>query len=107
MGMDPTGRWQQQRAKKSTTSLTLFVEAHGLEVEQELFTLAAQYWAEGIWKGKWYHEQREAWMKQIQEVQSWKQVRGPAGAVMCETRDLGIKCRIGTPWYLKAKSELT
>ena len=30
-------------------------------------------------------------MRQIQEVQSWKQVRGPAGAVMCETRDLGIK----------------
>ena len=21
----------------------------------------------------------------------WKQVRGPAGAVMCDTRDLGIK----------------
>ena len=24
-------------------------------------------------------------------MQTWKQVRGPAGAVMCETRDLGIK----------------
>ena len=32
-----------------------------------------------------------AWMKQLQEVQMWRQVRGPAGAVMCETRDLGIK----------------
>ena len=30
-------------------------------------------------------------MRQIQEVQTWKQVRGPAGAVMCETRDLGFK----------------
>ena len=30
-------------------------------------------------------------MKQVQEVQSWKQVRGSAGAVKCETRDLGIK----------------
>ena len=30
-------------------------------------------------------------MKQIQEVQLWRQVRGPAGTVMCETRDLGIK----------------
>ena len=30
------------------------------------------------------------WRKQLIEVQTWKQVRGPAGAVMCETRDLGI-----------------
>ena len=30
-------------------------------------------------------------MKQMREVHSWKQVRGPAAAVMCETRDLGIK----------------
>ena len=37
------------------------------------------------------HEQIEAWMRQIREVQMWTQVRGPAGAVMCETRDLGIK----------------
>ena len=30
-------------------------------------------------------------MRQIREVQTWKHVRGPAGTVMCETRDLGIK----------------
>ena len=30
-------------------------------------------------------------MKQIYEVQTWRQVRGLAGAVMCETRDPGIK----------------
>ena len=30
-------------------------------------------------------------MKQVREVQTWRQVRGPAAAVMCETRDLGIK----------------
>ena len=30
-------------------------------------------------------------MRQIHEVQTWKEVRGPAGAVMCETRDLGIR----------------
>ena len=29
-------------------------------------------------------------MRQIREVQTWKQGRGPAGAVMCETRDLGL-----------------
>ena len=32
-----------------------------------------------------------AWIRQIREVQTWKQVRGPAGAVMCETLDPGIK----------------
>ena len=36
-------------------------------------------------------------MRQIQEVQTWRQVRGLAGAVMCETRDLGIDMSIGTP----------
>ena len=40
---------------------------------------------------KWPHEQKDAWMKQVREVQMWRQVRGPAGAVMCETRDLCIK----------------
>ena len=30
-------------------------------------------------------------MKQIQEVQFWRKVRGFAGAVMCETLDLGVK----------------
>ena len=67
------------------------MEAQGLEVEEELSILATHYWAEGVWSVKWYREQGEAWMKQIQEVQLWRQVRGPAGAVMCETRDSGIK----------------
>ena len=66
------------------------MEAFGLEVE-ELSTLAAQYWAGAVWIGKWCLEQKEAWMSQVFEVQMWRQVRVPAGAVMCETRDLGIK----------------
>ena len=78
--------------KKSTASLSLFMEMYGLDVEEELSTLASQYWVEGVWKGTWYREQREAWMNQIQEVRIGRQVRGPAGAVMCETRDLGFKC---------------
>ena len=56
-----------------------------------LSTMPIQYWVEGVWTGKWSHEQKEAWMRQVREVQTWKQVRGPAGAVMCETCDLRIK----------------
>ena len=66
----------QAAGKKSTTSLSLFMEDFGLEVEENLSSLATQCWVEGVWTGKWYHEQNEA---------------GPAGAVMCETRDLDIK----------------
>ena len=66
-GWAPTERLKLRRqmaaaaGKNSTTSLSLFVETYG------------------------------AWMEQMQEVQLWKQVRGPAGTVMCETRDLGKK----------------
>ena len=76
--------------KTSTTSLPLFMEAFGLEVEEGLCTLATQYWAEGVGIGEWHHEQKEAWMNQIFEDQTWR-VRGPAGAEVCETKDLGIK----------------
>ena len=88
VGMSPTERLKLVRqmaaaaGKKSTTSLSLFMEAHGLGVEDELSTMAIQYWAEGAWTGKWSNELKEAWMRQIREVQTWKQVRGPAGAVM-------------------------
>ena len=76
-------------SQKNTTS-SLFMEAHDFEVE-ELSTMATQCWAEGVWTGKQCHEQKGAWMRQIREVQTWKQVGGFAGAVMCETRDLGTK----------------
>ena len=62
-----------------------------LEVEKELSVMATQTWEEGVWVGKWSTEQVEAWMRQIFEVQTWRQVRGAAGAVMRETRDLGHK----------------
>ena len=55
--------------KKSTTSLCLFMEACGLEVKEEFSIMATQYWAEGVWTGRWHHEQKEAWMRQTQEVQ--------------------------------------
>ena len=69
--------------KKGTTSLSRSMEAFGLEVEGELSTIATKTWAGGVWVGIWCTEQKEAWMKQIFEVQTWRQVRGLAGAVMC------------------------
>ena len=63
--MAPTERLKLRRqmaaasGKKSTIPLSLCMEAWlGLEVEEELSTLASQYWAEGVWIGKWHHEQR-------------------------------------------------
>ena len=64
----------------STSSLSLFMAANGLEVEEDISTMPTQHWAEGVWTGKWSCEQNEAWMRQIREVRTWKQVRGPPGA---------------------------
>ena len=47
--------------------------------------------AEGSCMGKWSREQDDGWRKQIFEVQTWRQARGPGGAAMRETCDLGIK----------------
>ena len=52
--MSPTERLKLRRqmaaatCRKSTTSLSLFMEAYGLEVEEELSTMSIQYWAEGV-----------------------------------------------------------
>ena len=56
------------------------MEAFGLEVEEALSSMATQYWAEGVWTGKWSHELEEAWNNQALEVHTWRQVGGPAGA---------------------------
>ena len=57
VGMALTERfkfWRPMAAKagkKGTTSLSLFMEAFGLEVEEDLSTLATQHRAEGVWSG--------------------------------------------------------
>ena len=97
MGVAPTERLNLRKqmaaaaGKKESVSLSLFVEVNDLEVEEELSTMASQAWAVGVWIGKSPAEQKAAWREQIFEVQKWKQVRGLAGAEMCETRDLGVK----------------
>ena len=65
--------------KQGSTSLSLsFLGSVGLEVEEELSTIATQTWAEGVWIGNWCTEKKEAWLNQIRQVQmwKWKQVRG-------------------------------
>ena len=79
--------------KKESVSLSLFREVNKLEVEKELSTMATLFRAEGVRMSIWRGEQQQAWRKQIFEVQTWRQVRGLAGAVMCETRDLGMQWR--------------
>ena len=61
--------------------------------EEDLSTMATFFRAEGRVDGQMERrgEQQKAWRKQIFEVQTWRQVRGPAGAVMSETRDLDIQ----------------
>ena len=76
--------------KKESVSLFL-LEVNDLEVEEDLSTMATLFLAEGVWMGRWRSEQQKARRKQIFEVQTWRQVSGPAGAVMCETRDLGTQ----------------
>ena len=54
VGMAPTERLKLRRqmaaaaGNKSTTFLSLFMESYGLEVEEELSTMATQFWAEGV-----------------------------------------------------------
>ena len=71
VGIAPTERLKLRRqmgaaaGKKESASLSLFLEVYGLEVEEELSTMATHSWAEGVWIGKWPSEQKEAWRKQI------------------------------------------
>ena len=61
-----------------------------LEVEEDLSTMATLFCTDGVSMNRWRKKHQKAWKKQIFEVQTWRQVRELAGAVMCETRDLGI-----------------
>ena len=45
--------------KKQSVSLSLFMDVSGLEVEEELSTMATVCWAEGVRMGRWEEGQRE------------------------------------------------
>ena len=83
--------------KKESVSLSLEMEVKDLEVVKELSTLATQSWAEEVWIGKMAcRTKKRRGGFRFFEVQKWRQVRGPAGVVVCESRDLGIKW---LQWY--------
>ena len=58
-------------------------EVNNLEFEEDMSTGNALLRGRSGWEdGKRVHQKE--WRKQIFEVQTWRQVRGLAGAVMCE-----------------------
>ena len=72
VGMAPTERLKKQMkqmaaaaGKKSTTSLSFFMEASGLEVAEPTLWLLGR--AEGAWIGKRHTKQKEAWLNQVFE----------------------------------------
>ena len=68
------------------------MEVNDLEVEEELSTMATQASAEGTWIGKnGLQSRQKRGESKIVEVHTWRQVRGPAGAVMCDSRESGVK----------------
>ena len=77
--------------QKSATLLSFFVETYGPEAEEELSTMATQYWAEGVWTRK-MESRAERSLDEANSRRSHVETgeRRPAGAVMCESRDLGF-----------------
>ena len=88
LGMMPARTVGQMAAAAGKKSTNLFVLVHGsvwLGRGGGTFHIGHPVLGRRSLDGKkWYHQQREA----FQEVQTWRQVRGPAGAVMCETLEL-------------------
>ena len=74
-----------------TVSMSLFLEMSDLEIEAGTACMATLCWAEAVWMGRWTEDLEKCWRRVgegcVWEAASRKQVRGPAGAVVCETRD--------------------
>ena len=89
LGVDLRTRAKKLRAKEKvrrkkckvrfSQKKKLFLKLHESGC-QEVVTCG--YGAEGVVDRKMV-SRAEAWMRQIQEVQTWKQVRGLAGSVLC------------------------
>ena len=59
VGIAPTERLKLRRqlaaaaGKKESVPLSLFMNVKSLEVEEDLSTMAALAWAEGVWLRRW------------------------------------------------------
>ena len=73
-------------SQNESVSLSLFMEVR----EEDLYTMGLLMWAEGVSMCRRKTVQQNALRKLVFEIQTWRQVRGPAGAFMRETRDLDI-----------------
>ena len=73
--------------KPPAVSPSLVLEANGLDVEADLACMATLFWVEAVWTSRWKEDPEDAWRKQVWEVKGGRQVKGPAGAVIVETRD--------------------
>ena len=71
-------------------SLSVFLVVADLEVEADLACMATHFWAEAVWMGRWDEDLEKCWRKQVSETTRWKQVRGQAGTVVCETKGSGV-----------------
>ena len=68
----------------------IFMEVNNLEVEEAFFTMPTFAWTEGVWLENGEKGIQRLGGSRFFEVQAWRRVRGPAGAVMCETLDLDV-----------------
>ena len=84
-GCNRVGRLQQQEARRNVA----------------VSFLRGPPWPRLLWRKEVGWED-EDW-KQIFEVQTWRQLRGLAGAPMCETRDLGIKWPQWNTWLFEGQ----
>ena len=69
-------------SSKRKQVLSLSCLRNNLAVEQDPSTMVTLFWATGVWRGRWRKDQQKARKKQISEAQTWRQVRGPKGAVV-------------------------
>ena len=81
------GKAEAEEADGSSSRVSILIPLHGVG----LSTMATLQWAEGVWVGKWKKSGRRRGGSRTLGFKHGEQVRGPAGAVMRETRDLGVK----------------
>ena len=83
VGMAPTERFKLRRqmaaaaGKKEHYFVSFVSWRHmALKLKKSFLPWPLNIGQKEVCTGKWNYEQKEAWMRQIREVQTWKQVKG-------------------------------